>query len=70
MAVNNGYRVDQFGKKITPYLFKWAMHTDLIESIRQEYGGGIYHLMIREGRTMRFSDSIGIGPPPHRRYGE
>ncbi len=62
-----GYRVDQFGKKITPYLFKWAMHADLIESIRQEYGGGIYHLMIREGRTMVFSGSIGIGPPPRRR---
>lgn len=66
-----GYRVDQFGKKIKPYLFKWAMHADLIESIRERYGTGIYHLMIREGRTMVFSGAIGIeAPSRRRRYGE
>jgi hypothetical protein len=62
-----GYRVDQFDKPIKPYLFKWSMHADLIESIRARYGAGLYRLLIREDRTMVFSGTIGIGPPPRQR---
>ena len=34
------YRVDRSGKTIKPFLAKWAMHSNLIESIRDEFGGG------------------------------
>jgi hypothetical protein len=63
-----GYRVDQFDRPIKPYLFKWGMHADLIESIRSRYGAGLYRLLIREGRTLVFSGTIGIGAPPGQWY--
>jgi len=43
---------------------KWAMHSDLIESFRDEFGASEYHLMIRQGKTMLFTGTIGIGPRP------
>jgi len=42
-----GYRVDRFGQPIKPYLFKWGMHSNLIESIREDFGGGEYRLLVR-----------------------
>jgi len=59
-----GYRLDQFGKAIKPYLFCCYMHEDLLESIRSQYGSGEYRLLIREGRTMIFSGEIGIAAAP------
>jgi len=58
-----GYRVDRFGQPIKPYLFKWGMHSNLIESIREDFGGGEYRLLVREGRMMRFIGTIGIAEP-------
>ena len=34
------YRVDRSGRTVKPFLAKWAMHSNLIESIRYEYGAG------------------------------
>ena len=59
-----GYRVDQFGRAIKPYLFRWLGHSWLIENIQKEYGPGDYRLLIRKGRVMIFSGYISIGPAP------
>ena len=58
------YRVDRSGRTIKPFLAKWAMHSDLIAHIRDDFGAGEYHLMIRQGKTMLFTGTIGIGPRP------
>lgn len=60
------YRVDQFGKTKKPYLAKWAMHSSLLDSIRTDFGSGEYHLMIREGKTMVFTGTIGVERPRER----
>ena len=39
------------------------MHGDLIESIRGRYGGGMYRLLIRQGRIMVFSGHIALATP-------
>ncbi len=59
-----GYRVDQFGRAIKPYLFRWYGHSWLIENIQKEYGPGDYRLLIRKGRVMVFSGYICLGPAP------
>ena len=59
-----GYRVDQAGHAIKPYLFCWSGHPRLVESIQREYGPGEYRLLIRRGREMMFSGYICIGPFP------
>ena len=61
------YGVDRSGRTVKPFLAKWAMHSDLLESIRHEFGAGVYHLMIRQGKTMRFTGTIGLGPRPGER---
>ena len=58
------YRVDHSGRTVKPFAAKWAMHADLLDSIRADFGTGEYHLMIRHGKTMRFTGTIGIGPRP------
>ena len=58
------YRVDRSGRTVKPFLAKWALHAELLESIRNEFGAGLYHLMIRQGKTMRFTGTIGLGPRP------
>ena len=61
-----GYRIDALGNVIKPYLFCWFMHDNLIENIRDQYGGGEYRLLIRKGRQMVFSGSIGLATPLRR----
>ena len=61
-----GYRVDTLGNAIKPYLFCWFMHDNLINNIRDKYGGGEYRLLIRKGRQMVFSGSIGLATPLRR----
>ncbi len=59
-----GYRVDQTGQSIKPYLFCWHGHPGLVENIRDEYGPGEYRLLIRRGRDMIFSGYISVGGAP------
>lgn len=59
-----GYRVDQAGRAIKPYLFCWSGHPRLVESIQTKYGSGEYRLLIRRGRDMIFSGYILIGGVP------
>lgn len=60
------YRVDAKGKTIKPYLVKWGMHAGLLDSLREEFGSGTYHLMIRQGKTMLFTGIIGVECPRRR----
>ncbi len=60
------YRVGATGKTIKPYLAKWGMHAGLLDSIRDEFGSGEYHLMIRQGKTMLFTGTIGVERPLRR----
>ncbi len=45
IVLPNGYRLDQYGKAIKPYLFCWYMHADLLENIRDQFGPGEYRLL-------------------------
>ncbi len=60
------YRVDVSGKTIKPFLAKWGMHADLLNSLRDKFGSGEYHLMIRQGKTMLFTGTIGVECPIRR----
>jgi len=60
------YRVDTAGKKIKPFLAKWRMHADLLYSLRDDFGSGEFHLMIRQGNTMLFTGTIGVESPRRR----
>ncbi len=60
------YRVDSSRRKITPFLAKWGMHAGLLDSLRDEFGTGEYHLMIRQGKTMVFTGTIGVQRPLNR----
>lgn len=55
-----GYRVNQAGRAINPYLFCWYGHSGLVESIRHKFGSGEYRLLIRKDRMMVFSGYICI----------
>ncbi len=60
------YRMGATGKTIKPYLAKWGMHGGLLDSIGDEFGSGEYHLMIRQGKTMLFTGTIGVECPLRR----
>ncbi len=60
------YRVARSGKPIKPYLAKWGMHAGLLDSLRDDFGSGEYHLMIRQGKTMVFTGTIGVERPLNR----
>jgi len=60
------YRVDSSRRKRTPFLAKWGMHAGLLDSLRDEFGTGEYHLMIRQGKTMVFTGTIGVQRPLNR----
>jgi len=59
------YRVNKFGRPIKPYLTKFWLDEDLIWRLQTEFGGGLYRLLIRSGRVMRFSGTIGVEPLPN-----
>ena len=62
------YRVDRFEKPIKPYLAKyWLPGIDLIWELQSELGGGLFRILIRSGRVMKFADLIGVETPlrPH-----
>ncbi len=64
------YRLRHSGKSEKPYLFKstgyFDSDTELFEYIRDEYRGGEYRILIRDGSTMVFSGEIGIECPIRR----
>ena len=53
-------------RRLSHNLAKWGMHAGLLDSIRDEFGSGEYHLMIRQGKTMLFTGTIGVERPLRR----
>jgi len=60
------YRINNAGRTIKPYVAKWGMHSGLLDSIRDDFGTGEYHLMIRHGKTMVFTGTIGVERPRNK----
>lgn len=59
------YRVDRFEKPIKPYLAKyWLPSIGLIWQLQSELGGGLYRVLVRSGRTMKFAGVVGVEAPP------
>ena len=58
------YRVDQFQKPIKPYLAKyWLPSIDLMWELRNVFGGGLFRVLVRSGRIMKFAGVIGGETP-------
>ncbi len=49
------YRLDARGKRQKPYLWRTYPHDDLLETLRDEFGGGEFYIMIRDGNQMVLS---------------
>ena len=61
------YSVDRFEKPIKPYLAKyWLPGTDLIWQLQSVLGGGLFRVLIRSGRIMKFAGVVGVATPNRR----
>jgi len=56
------YRLHQ-GKPVRPAMIIGSPFSDLMEVLRDQYGGGEFQVMIRRGETMLLSGAIAIHPP-------
>jgi len=55
------YRVDSFERPIKPYLAKyWLPSVDLIWQLQADHGGGLFRILIRTGRIMKFAGVVGV----------
>lgn len=54
------YRVDRDGRAIRPYVSKCYATDELPTMLRDELNGGEFEVMIRSGRTIRFSGRIAV----------
>jgi hypothetical protein len=54
------YRIGPDAHLVKPYLLKSETYPDFIEWLRDTYGHGNYHLLVRRGRVMIFSGNICI----------
>jgi hypothetical protein len=50
-------------QKIIPAIYSGAPFPDLCDWLRDEHGGGDFHIIIRRGKKMELSGVIGIGVP-------
>ena len=57
------YRIDANKKVIKPYLVKCEAWPDLCMTLRDQYDGGLFQVLIRKGRKMVFSGEISIATP-------
>ena len=57
------YRVDSRGKRQKPHLWRTYPHEQLLEVLRDKYGGGDFYLMIREGNQMVYSGAFSVWGP-------
>ncbi len=60
------YRLDANDRPIIPYLLKYPAWSCLPARLRDEYGGGGFRVIVRQGRTMELSGTIRIGAPLRR----
>ncbi len=54
------YRTGRDGKLRTPYLAKLYPDDDMLTVLRDEYDGGDFRLLIREGRKLIYSGNISV----------
>jgi hypothetical protein len=60
------YRMSN-AEKTFPAIFIGTPFSDLFNWLRDEHGGGDFHIMIRRGKKMELSGIARIGAPPSRR---
>lgn len=57
------YRLDSLERPIKPYVEKyWLPGIDLMWQLQSELGGGLFRVLVRSGRIMRFSGNVGVEP--------
>jgi len=54
------YRVDRHGKILRPFLVRCEATPDLPMMLRDEYGGGLFRVLIRRSREMQFSGTVAV----------
>ena len=54
------YRVGPDGCLIKPYLLQTSPYEQVLDTLRDEYGGGDFRIMIRQGRVMVFRGDIAV----------
>jgi len=57
------YRLGENGNPVKPYLAKLDADRNLLDTLRDEFDGGDFHLMIRQGRKLIFTGNISIHKP-------
>ena len=60
------YRLDSRGRRQKPYLLRTYPYHGLLETLRDDYGGGDFSILIRDGRTMVFAGEFIIQAIPNR----
>jgi len=50
-------------EKVVPAIFVGMPFSDLFDWLRDEHGGGAFHIIIRRGKSMEISGIICIGVP-------
>ena len=64
------YRINPKGHRSTPNIWNGYAWEHLPEHLRDHFGGGDFHLMIREGRRLIFSGDISIATSPKDKTAE
>jgi hypothetical protein len=59
-SVVYAYRINAQGEVTKPYLVKCVAWPGLLKMLRDEFGGGDFLLLIKSGRTMKFSGRIAV----------
>ncbi len=54
------YRISPDGHRVTPNIWNGYAWDHLPEHLRDHFGGGDFHILIREGRRLIFSGDISI----------
>ena len=54
------YRVNKRGRRQTPYLLRTYPYPELLDTLRDKYGGGDFSILIRDGSTMVLSGTFSI----------
>lgn len=54
------YRLDRDGRAVRPYLTRCEASKDLPMMRRDEFGGGEFEILIRQGRRLKFAGRIAV----------
>lgn len=59
-SIAYAYRIDSHGEILCPFLVRCTATPDLPIMLRDEYGGGLFRVLIRRGRAMQFSGTVAV----------